>query len=575
MAYPVDSCISRAPRDVESVALLKHTLLWRRPDFEEQPEEKEAAGRAVTDATPRRATVLPVVAGRSYSDEQFPAHWDTTDIFARCHSESSRGSLRRSFYSQPSDEFDDPNEPEQRSGMDAAASDTTAEWPPAKTPSTLSNVAESFFETTPCAGVLDHAAGGAHADCANHSAVAVIRHGERQDSVFCSAWHGTADCQQHPFDCPISDHAVLDARHTARQLRNFADFGVIVASPYLRCVQTAIALADELDLMVLLDNELGEVFGPPVFGDVDPMERFVAGRAWRSRQELYTAVKDWRPKLLQGFSKEPVERVCWKKILGRPPIRGEEMQDAHRRYARRFLTYLSRGRRAQKNMILVSHGIMVQTCLKVLPSTSGRGVASIPYCGGLMANLCQISKQVAGTEMDDDAAHFVADSSSPQNPVPAGDWPERATERTSTGNEHIEQAQLHGWDVQPLGVSFESTDDTPKTRASSAKRYQDLLARLKAGSFSWAQLQLLLGQLPAELPTHAFQPTGTADLSDTATQVSMELFRSPPKFVPLSALEEVKEELQCRSVSESDCKKPSIPQLSLKGSRLMGRRLNQ
>ena len=42
----------------------RHTLLWRRPDFEEQPEEKEAAGRAVTDATPRRATVLPVVAGR-------------------------------------------------------------------------------------------------------------------------------------------------------------------------------------------------------------------------------------------------------------------------------------------------------------------------------------------------------------------------------------------------------------------------------------------------------------------------------------------------------------------------------
>ena len=65
MAYPaVDSALSRAPRDVESVALLKHTLLWRRPDFEEQPEEKEAAARAVTEGTPRRATVFPVVAGR-------------------------------------------------------------------------------------------------------------------------------------------------------------------------------------------------------------------------------------------------------------------------------------------------------------------------------------------------------------------------------------------------------------------------------------------------------------------------------------------------------------------------------
>ena len=40
----------------------RHTLLWRRSDFEEQPEEKEVAG--VTSATPRLATVLPVVAGR-------------------------------------------------------------------------------------------------------------------------------------------------------------------------------------------------------------------------------------------------------------------------------------------------------------------------------------------------------------------------------------------------------------------------------------------------------------------------------------------------------------------------------
>ena len=30
---------------------------------------------------------------------------------------------------------------------------------------------------------------------------------------------------------------------------------------------------DELDLVVLLDHELGEVFGPSVFGEANPRER--------------------------------------------------------------------------------------------------------------------------------------------------------------------------------------------------------------------------------------------------------------------------------------------------------------
>ena len=96
--------------------------------------------------------------------------------------------------------------------------------------------------------ILPEAQGHSANTClGHHSAVAVLRHGERQDSVFGSAWHGTEDFQRYPFDCPITDHAVWEAQHAAHQLRNFADFHVIVSSPYLRCVQTAVALADALD----------------------------------------------------------------------------------------------------------------------------------------------------------------------------------------------------------------------------------------------------------------------------------------------------------------------------------------
>ena len=62
--------------------------------------------------------------------------------------------------------------------------------------------------------------------------------------------------KQHPADCPITSDGIEEARRRAKELREFADFGIIVASPYLRCVQTAIVIADELDLIVLLDQEL-------------------------------------------------------------------------------------------------------------------------------------------------------------------------------------------------------------------------------------------------------------------------------------------------------------------------------
>ena len=186
----------------------------------------------------------------------------------------------------------------------------------------------------------------------------------------------------------------------------------------------------------------------------------------------------------------------------------------------------------------------------------------------------QISRQVSGdNELDDETARFMASASVPRTPSHElmGDaWPETDGERRVISAEQMEQAQLLAWEVRLLGVDFESADDSPRSRASLARRYQDLLSSLKAGSFSWAKLQLLLGDLPTELPAEAFQTTGLAELSDTATQISMELFRSPPKFVPSFALEEIEPPSK-----EEDSTKATVPQLSLRSSRLMGRRLSQ
>lgn len=39
---------------------------------------------------------------------------------------------------------------------------------------------------------------------------------------------------------------------------------VVISSPFLRCLQTAMTLAEQFDADVLVDHELGEVMGPEV-----------------------------------------------------------------------------------------------------------------------------------------------------------------------------------------------------------------------------------------------------------------------------------------------------------------------
>lgn len=56
------------------------------------------------------------------------------------------------------------------------------------------------------------------------------------------------------------------------------DFEVIVSSPFLRCLQTALILAEKFDAKVLIDQELGEVMGPPVFETKPPLPP----RPWRN-----------------------------------------------------------------------------------------------------------------------------------------------------------------------------------------------------------------------------------------------------------------------------------------------------
>lgn len=415
------------------------------------------------------------------------------------------------------------------------------------------------------------------------ASVAVLRHGERQDAVFDSGWHQTEDAAKYPGDCPITDEGVRAAREVGRTLRDFGDYGIIVSSPYLRCVQTAVAIADELDLVVLLDQELGEVFGPDIFGELAARPR-----AWRTRHELHKALEAWEPKE-RSFSRPPARRVCWQRVLGSAPAWGERIPAARQRYARRFLRYLSRSRRGNKNLIVVSHGIMVQTCMKVLPSTSVWDVGSIPYCSGLMAHFWQkqsfASPDSVTPKTFQDQFSFMITEADMMAPTPAADAEAAVTEHTTPSTDlsveteeesQLRQARLQWWEVHVVGADVQYDVPSPRSRTRSRNRYQDYLDSIRSDRFSWDNLYSLLGDLPDEVPLDAFQGVAvrndSLDLSsDSGTRSSMEIFRRPRITSLPSESVGTTDDPGTEPISPVT-PAPAMPALNLRGSSLMGRR---
>ncbi|CAK9051601.1 unnamed protein product [Durusdinium trenchii] len=344
------------------------------------------------------------------------------------------------------------------------------------------------------------------------SAVAVVRHGEREDTVWNSLWYQSDDAKQHPYDCPITAEGVRQARDIAKSLHACSNFGIVVSSPYLRCVQTAVIIAERLGLMVLLDHELGEVFGRSVFSDMSMFQDGVI-TPWRSRRTLYETMKQWKPEGCMNC-KTPVQHVCWKRILGQPPVAGESLSDARKRYARRFLTYLARSRRAEKNVVVVSHGHMMEACLKVLPSTCSERVNHVPFCGGFLAQLTSRDGAEEGGLDSAQEEKLKSDASS---------W---ESEEKDATDKDIHSAELASWIVKLFGIDLRPTAEW----APNQEKRKKFLTQLKVDRLTWEYIQHLLGELPdtAMVGRARSDSAGTAMTARTdASDNSMYLFRRP------------------------------------------------
>ncbi|CAJ1365438.1 unnamed protein product [Effrenium voratum] len=202
--------------------------------------------------------------------------------------------------------------------------------------------------------------------------LAVCRHAERADDVGALVqglpWCLMQDSQQWPYDPPLSDAGLVAAEELGQKLQRTEDseLHVVVTSPFLRCVQTAALICRQVrGTRLLIDNSLGEIYGPCIMGDQEPPRPV---RPLTASSEFCSA---------QG-----VECLEVGKLLGKWPLWPETLREARRRFANRrlgfrcqrprFTEYLKRGSAVHRNFVLVSHADCVGAALALIPAGTGR-----------------------------------------------------------------------------------------------------------------------------------------------------------------------------------------------------------
>lgn len=220
----------------------------------------------------------------------------------------------------------------------------------------------------------------------------VLRHTERADDLYTyyegGRWSRTGDAARWLSDPPLGDSGVVEACRIAKDIHDFMEesssqLHVVITSPYLRCIQTAVEVCAELcstgggaDLRILVDRSLGEVYGPAVLGSVEPRDPV------RGSDDM-----------LEYMRRRGV--ACQTQIVGRWPKWPEDLRTARRRFASRFLTYLHRSTMTKHNFLLVTHGDCVRTALSMMPSQESNSIQKVQYGGMFLAKRSQEHELIA------------------------------------------------------------------------------------------------------------------------------------------------------------------------------------
>jgi broad specificity phosphatase PhoE len=208
-----------------------------------------------------------------------------------------------------------------------------------------------------------------------HQTLVVLRHSERQDRMD-PTYHSTPAGKEWPHDTPITEAGVKLATTVANEiqlLNEKAKFVAIACSPYRRCLETAAPVAKLLNVPVVIDQELGEVFD-------DTMPNPAKERSpFRSPTELADFADSLGMRLMN-----PELDDGGVKLFGKPPIWPETLEDAKKRFVVRIETYIEQSAQTRQNFVLVTHADAVAAALELFE----RGYADIQnmdFCARLVA----------------------------------------------------------------------------------------------------------------------------------------------------------------------------------------------
>eukprot|EP00929_Paragymnodinium_shiwhaense_P013357 TRINITY_DN12121_c0_g1_i1.p1 TRINITY_DN12121_c0_g1~~TRINITY_DN12121_c0_g1_i1.p1 ORF type:complete len:1085 (-),score=319.40 TRINITY_DN12121_c0_g1_i1:19-3273(-) len=221
---------------------------------------------------------------------------------------------------------------------------------------------------------------GAKAKVGGETCLVMMRHSERLDHVDPS-WRQTPEGSTFPFDSPITEKGGKITRKVSRGLANTkasAPFVAVATSPYRRCVETAADLCKIMNLPLIIDQELGEVWEacmPPV------------PNPWRRPLELEKLVSELGVRCLN-----PVDEHGGLLVYGRAPTWPEELEVAHGRYAVRIQRYLLMSANLGKNIIVVTHADCLAAALMKFERHTVN-VTGMDYCATVVARCPRAPKE--------------------------------------------------------------------------------------------------------------------------------------------------------------------------------------
>jgi len=328
----------------------------------------------------------------------------------------------------------------------------------------------------------------------------VIRHTERADAPFAAVtpgmprWTQSPDFANWPFDPPLSEEGKKAADEIGKRVLDFSKrcgtkVSVIVSSPYTRCLQTASRICAQLDGKIIVDNSLGEIFGPSIMGSTEPKY------CVRGADEALTRTVRKRQLIRQP------------RALGSWPKWPEEARAARHRFATRFLTYLQRSLTTKRNFLLVTHADCVGAALGVMPSHCGRIVEKIEYGGMFLARHCTTS--TLGSRL---TKLLGISLSRHKEEEPQAESEEDFDDALDMPDSGAVQAPQPGWQVACFGVKMNSL--TSNHDGLFEKRAKSLE---KKSSFSQEKIRELLGHMDAA-------PLGDSETAETDMSDSTRIF---------------------------------------------------